>query len=653
MRPRFFSKRTQLGLESLEHRIVPTTASLTNGVLTVLGAPASGTIQITESSGQIAVSEVSGTFAASQVKMITVDPGDGNVSVNVSSAVTAECWLFTGFGNDSIHGGGGKNHIFGGMGNDTLVGGSANDIIFAGTGHTTITAPPGAQVYNGPPYQTATISAIGQQIVDMVNQQRRAAGLAPLTVSPQLVAAAQMQSNNMASMEPILGENGAMSHELMGVPEPTLTSREEAVGYYYTAAGENIAYGYPDASSVMQAWMNSAGHRANILNSSFTQIGVAVAYAPGGVPYYTQEFGAPASNSPTGPPSLQNPPTGSAPTPPVKNPPAPPSQTPPSQNPPAPPLPPTTSGYGGGSNYNGQIYAVGSNAGTQATVTVYDAATGAVKFTLNPYGSFGGGARVAVGDLAGNGVPDVIVAPGPGMSPEIKVYNGNTGQLVEDFMAYDSGFTGGVYVAAGDLKGAGHDDIITGADAGGGPNVRAFDGTTQHLLYSFFAYDPNFTGGVRVAAGDVSGHGYDDIITGAGPGGGPDVAVFDGISGARIGNFFAYDPNFTGGVYVAAGNVKSNGRASIITGAGAGGGPNVKVFDGVSFAVLANFMAGDPNFTGGVRVGSFGSSTSGSTNIMLAFGGGQPQVELLNGSGDLLTSFLAGDSNNNNGLYVS
>ncbi|HLW67385.1 MAG TPA: CAP domain-containing protein, partial [Gemmataceae bacterium] len=514
MRVRNLAKRSQLGLELLESRVVPTTASLTNGVLTVLGPPTSGSIQITESNGQIAVSEVTGAFAASQVKTITVDPGDSDVSVNVSSAITAECWLFTGFGNDYIHGGSGKNHIFGGMGNDTLVGGSANDVIFAGTGHTTITAPPGAQIYNGPPYQTATISAIGQQIVDLVNAQRQAAGLAPLTVNPQLVAAAQMQSTNMASMEPILGENGAMSHELIGVPEPTLTSREEAVGYSFTAAGENIAYGYPDANSVMQAWMNSPGHRANILNSSFAQIGVAVAYAPGGIPYYTQEFGAPAADSPSGPPTLQNPTQGSPPAPPTQNPPAPPSQTPPTQSPPTMPAAPTAPGYGGGSSFNGQVYAVGSNAGTAGTVTIYDAATGAVKFFLNPYGNFTGGVRVAVGDLAGNGVPDVIVAPGPGMAPEIKVYNGNTGQIIEDFMAYDSRFTGGIYVAAGDLKGAGHDDIITGADAGGGPDVKAFDGTTQNPLFSFFAYDPNFTGGVRVAAGDVTVHGYADIITG-------------------------------------------------------------------------------------------------------------------------------------------
>jgi hypothetical protein len=322
----------------------------------------------------------------------------------------------------------------------------------------------------------------------------------------------------------------------------------------------------------------------------------------------------------------------------------------PVSNPPATPTP--TAGFAGGSSLSGQVYAVGSDAGTQATVTVYDAATGAVKFTINPYGSFTGGARVAVGNLAGNGLPDIIVAPGPGMSPEVKVYNSATGQLTQDFMAYDWRFGGGVYVAAGDLKGNGHDDIITGADAGGGPNVKAFDGATLNPLFSFFAYDPNFTGGVRVAVGDLSGLGYADIITGAGPGGGPNVAVFDGLSGARVDSFFAYDLNFTGGVYVAAGNTQGTGRANIITGAGAGGGPNVKVFDGVSLAVLANFMAADVSYTGGVRVGALGSNAAGNAaGIMTSFGGADPAVDLFGGTGNLMTSFLASDPANA-GLYV-
>jgi hypothetical protein len=110
---------------------------------------------------------------------------------------------------------------------------------------------------------------------------------------------------------------------------------------------------------------------------------------------------------------------------------------------------------------------------------------------------------------------------------------------------------GGVYIAAGDVNGDGFADIITGAGAGGSPHVKVFDGQTNSLLASFFAYDVAFTGGVRVAAGDVNDDGLADIITGAGPSGGPHVKVFDGHTSALLASFFAFAPSFTGGVYPA------------------------------------------------------------------------------------------------------
>ncbi|MCA9069720.1 MAG: carboxypeptidase regulatory-like domain-containing protein, partial [Planctomycetaceae bacterium] len=97
--------------------------------------------------------------------------------------------------------------------------------------------------------------------------------------------------------------------------------------------------------------------------------------------------------------------------------------------------------------------------------------------------------------------------------------------------------------------------IVVGADAGGGPHVRVLDAQTGFEWLSIFPYSSAFTGGVRVATGDVNGDGVLDIITSPGRGGGPHIKVFDGRSGGEIANFMAYDPRFTGGAFVAAADV--------------------------------------------------------------------------------------------------
>jgi hypothetical protein len=158
------------------------------------------------------------------------------------------------------------------------------------------------------------------------------------------------------------------------------------------------------------------------------------------------------------------------------------------------------------------------------------------------------------------------------------------------FNPYGAGYTGGVRVAAGDINGDGRDDFITGAGTNG--HVKVFDGRTGATIRSFFAF-PGFTGGVNVAAGDINGDGRDDIIVGAGAGATPHVKVINGTTFATIRSFIAY-PGYTGGVTVAAGDINGDGRADIITGAANGGStatPHVKVFSGANGAVIRSFLA--------------------------------------------------------------
>jgi uncharacterized protein YkwD len=119
------------------------------------------------------------------------------------------------------------------------------------------------------------------QVVTMTNQQRNAAGCGGLDVDQDLIVASERQSWYMARTR-------NFSH--LGWGGSTFVARARVAGYL-RPAGENIAWGYATAQEVMDAWMASPGHRANILNCATKSIGTGVTYAADGTPYYTQVFG--------------------------------------------------------------------------------------------------------------------------------------------------------------------------------------------------------------------------------------------------------------------------------------------------------------------------------------------------------------------------
>jgi len=164
------------------------------------------------------------------------------------------------------------------------------------------------------------------------------------------------------------------------------------------------------------------------------------------------------------------------------------------------------------------------------------------------------GLHVGAGDVNGDGLAEIIVGSGPFGPPLVQVFDA-AGGLSGQFLAYDAAFLGGVYVASGDVNGDGLADIVTGPGLGGGPHVRVFDSLTGDQiagpLGGFFAYDPAFAGGVRVGAGDFDGDGFAEVITAAGPGGGPHVRVWDGASGTETFGANVFDASFLSGVFVA------------------------------------------------------------------------------------------------------
>jgi len=169
----------------------------------------------------------------------------------------------------------------------------------------------------------------------------------------------------------------------------------------------------------------------------------------------------------------------------------------------------------------------------------------------------------------------------------VRAYAPN-GDLLLNFRAYARRMTSGVRIATGDVNGDGAADIITAPGSTGHAVIEVFSGVDGHRLRRFRAFVGNFHAGVYVAAGDVDGDGRADIIVGAGEGARPIVRVFSGMTGARIGQFFARGHRDRHGVRVAAGDMDGDGRAEIATAGGPRAGSAITIFhaDGTRVARL-------------------------------------------------------------------
>jgi hypothetical protein len=263
-----------------------------------------------------------------------------------------------------------------------------------------------------------------------------------------------------------------------------------------------------------------------------------------------------------------------------------------------------------------QLVAVGAGAGGSPQVKSLGA-DGITRLDQTVFpGTFTGGVRTASADFNGDGTVDLVVGTGPGTATTVRVLDGVTGAFIGGFQAFEASFTGGVFLAAADFNGDGIADVAVSPDEGGGPRVRVISGLNlSTVLADFFGIeDPDFRGGARVAAGDLNGDNVPDLLVAAGFGGGPRVAGFDGAGlapGASppklFGDFFVFEDTLRNGVFIAAGDLNGDGFDDLIAGGGPGGGPRVFALSGQALlsnqqVQLANFFAGNPEDRGGIRV---------------------------------------------------
>ena len=322
-------------------------------------------------------------------------------------------------------------------------------------------------------------------------------------------------------------------------------------------------------------------------------------------------------------------------------------------------------GDGGGGEPGPRIITgPGSGQDNVTDVHAYNPAnTAGPALVIDAYGVDRYGVNVAVGNIDGQGNDEIITGAGPGavFGPHVRAFTGDGAAVpAVSFQAYGT-HKFGVNVVCGDIDGDGSDEIITGAGPGAvfGPHVRAFNydgsGSVNPVSgVSFFAYGtPKW--GVNVAAGDIDGDGYDEIVSGAGPGAvyGPHVRGWN-VDGGSVSpmsgvSFLAYGTNKFG-VNVTCGDIDGDGMDEIVTGAGPGSvfGPHLRAwnYDGgtlTSIDSVNQFVFGGMGLRYGVNVGTGDMDGDGVEEILVGAGpdpGVGAQVEVYNLDGGTLTRIL-------------
>jgi murein DD-endopeptidase MepM/ murein hydrolase activator NlpD len=257
-----------------------------------------------------------------------------------------------------------------------------------------------------------------------------------------------------------------------------------------------------------------------------------------------------------------------------------------------------------------------------------------------PYtAGYKGGLNITFGDITGDGQPDTVVAGGKNGESRVNIYT-STG-LASTFYAFQPSETKallGTDVAVGDVDGDGKDELIASGYTSAGSRIAIFkyaNGTaTKWREFGTFG---SHVGIARLASGDVNGDGKDEIIAGANAGGGPRVNVFD-ENGTVLVTQHVYDSAFAGGVDVAAGDVTGDTKDEIVVAPLNGGNSQVRVLD-QNLTVLNQFYAYTSAYVGGVNVAVGNVITStGKSEIATVASPGFPLMYYYNSAGTQLQS---------------
>lgn len=263
--------------------------------------------------------------------------------------------------------------------------------------------------------------------------------------------------------------------------------------------------------------------------------------------------------------------------------------------------------------------------------------------------NFPGEMAAPVGPVGVSPSHALVAAEAASSSSEIRSYNAQ-GELTTSFRAYETDQPGGVRLAMGDVNGDGKDEIVTAPGPGGAPEVRVFD-TNGNLLWKFDAFRPDDLNGVFVACGDMNHDGTDEVIASQDAGGGGRVRFFD-REGTAWGEFLPYDATRKS-VRVASGDIDGDGQDELVLGLGSGGEPRVRLFE-PDGSFISEFNAYADAYDRGIFVGAGDIDGDGTDEIVTGTdNGGGPHVRAFDRFGNVRAHFFAYDEQFRGGVRIA
>jgi len=255
--------------------------------------------------------------------------------------------------------------------------------------------------------------------------------------------------------------------------------------------------------------------------------------------------------------------------------------------------------------------------------------------------------KISSGDLNDDQKREIVISKTNWRGTTINIYNQNL-ELINSF---NLDFKNPIDLKVGDIYNNQRDKIIIGAASNTEPKVYIYD-SQGNLLNSFLAYDKNFKGGVSVAIGDVDGDYRNEIITAPAGSGGPHIRIFDKNGGLKA-QFFAGNKNFRGGLNIAIGNLNEDRAAEIVIAPKQNSSPYILIYN-LQGELISTWLAYNENFKKEISVNIADTNSDYQNEIITTAGaGGGPHVRIFNLKGNLIKQFFAYNQYNLNGVYLT